>query len=103
MHGAMTVFEVVTVRLRDADGAEEVGYTFTCGTNGAAIHDAGSRSRAADSGRRRGLHRGAVEEVLVGVALWRSRWWLRDRFRKARPWHRVRLDGDENIDYRVKN
>ena len=33
----MTVFELNTVRVRDADGAEGVGYTFTCGRNGVAI------------------------------------------------------------------
>jgi L-alanine-DL-glutamate epimerase-like enolase superfamily enzyme len=37
-HGVMTAFEVVTARIRDADGAEGVGYTFTTGRNGAAIH-----------------------------------------------------------------
>jgi L-alanine-DL-glutamate epimerase-like enolase superfamily enzyme len=37
MHGTMRAFELNTVRLRDADGAEGVGYTFTCGRNGAAI------------------------------------------------------------------
>src|SRR3954465_11311890 len=37
MHGDMLAFELNTVRLRDADGAEGVGYTFTCGRNGAAI------------------------------------------------------------------
>ena len=36
-HGAMLAFELNTVRLRDADGAEGVGYTYTCGRNGAAI------------------------------------------------------------------
>jgi L-alanine-DL-glutamate epimerase-like enolase superfamily enzyme len=38
MHGRMVAFELNTVRLRDADGAEGVGYTFTCGRNGSAIH-----------------------------------------------------------------
>src|SRR5690242_12440699 len=38
MHGAMTAFEVITARITDTDGAEGVGYTFTCGTNGAGIH-----------------------------------------------------------------
>jgi L-alanine-DL-glutamate epimerase-like enolase superfamily enzyme len=38
MHGAMSVFELNTVRLRDDDGAEGVGYTFTCGRNGTAVH-----------------------------------------------------------------
>lgn len=37
MHGDMLAFELNTVRLRDADGAEGVGYTYTCGRNGAAI------------------------------------------------------------------
>jgi L-alanine-DL-glutamate epimerase-like enolase superfamily enzyme len=36
-HGDMLAFELNTVRLRDADGAEGVGYTYTCGRNGAAI------------------------------------------------------------------
>lgn len=39
MHGAMSGFEIVTARVRDADGAEGVGYTFTCGVNGGAIAD----------------------------------------------------------------
>lgn len=38
-HGIMRDFELVTLRLRDADGAEGVGYTFTVGRNGGAIHD----------------------------------------------------------------
>ena len=37
-HGEMRAFELVTVRLRDDQGAEGVGYTFTVGRNGAAIH-----------------------------------------------------------------
>src|SRR3954466_1401809 len=37
MHGEMLAFELNTVRLRDADGQEGTGYTFTCGRNGAAI------------------------------------------------------------------
>jgi hypothetical protein len=37
-HGAMTAFEIITVRVRDSDGAEVVGYTYTTGRNGAAIH-----------------------------------------------------------------
>ena len=34
-HGEMRAFELDTVRVRDADGAEGVGYTFTVGRNGA--------------------------------------------------------------------
>jgi L-alanine-DL-glutamate epimerase-like enolase superfamily enzyme len=37
-HGTMTAFELVTVRVRDADGEEGVGYTYTTGHNGRAIH-----------------------------------------------------------------
>jgi len=37
MHGAMRAFELNTVRIRDSDGAEGIGYTFTVGRNGAAI------------------------------------------------------------------
>jgi L-alanine-DL-glutamate epimerase-like enolase superfamily enzyme len=36
-HGEMRAFELNTVRVRDADGAEGVGYTFTVGRNGAAV------------------------------------------------------------------
>ena len=42
-HGTMTAFELVTVRVRDADGAEGTGYTYTTGHNGAAIHSILSR------------------------------------------------------------
>ncbi len=37
-HGRMTHFELVTVRLRDGDGVEGTGWTYTVGTNGAAVH-----------------------------------------------------------------
>lgn len=36
-HGAMRAFELVTVRVRDREGQEGVGYTYTVGRNGAAI------------------------------------------------------------------
>src|SRR3569832_1404839 len=38
-HGEITAFELVTCRVRDADGAEGVGYTYTVGRNGGAIAD----------------------------------------------------------------
>lgn len=38
-HGVMTAFEVVTVRVTDADGQTGVGYTYTTGHNGGAIAD----------------------------------------------------------------
>lgn len=37
MHGDMPDFELNTVRIRDADGVEGIGYTFTAGHNGVAI------------------------------------------------------------------
>jgi L-alanine-DL-glutamate epimerase-like enolase superfamily enzyme len=37
-HGVMTSFELLTVRVHDADGQEGVGYTYTTGHNGRAIH-----------------------------------------------------------------
>jgi L-alanine-DL-glutamate epimerase-like enolase superfamily enzyme len=65
-HGTITHFELITVRLRDSDGAEGVGYTYTVGAGGAAIYaliDQGLRS------------------VLIGAdadgieALWQKMWW----------------------------
>lgn len=38
-HGVMTAFEIVTARVADADGVEGVGYSYTTGRNGGAIHD----------------------------------------------------------------
>jgi L-alanine-DL-glutamate epimerase-like enolase superfamily enzyme len=46
MHGEMRAFELNTVRVRDADGAEGVGYTFTVGRNGAAVDAVLSREIA---------------------------------------------------------
>lgn len=66
MHGEMLAFELNTVRVRDADGQEGVGYTFTCGRNGAAI----------DAVLRRDF-----PEVALGVDadriefLWERLWW----------------------------
>jgi L-alanine-DL-glutamate epimerase-like enolase superfamily enzyme len=65
-HGTMLGFELVTVRVRDADGAEGVGYTYTVGTGGAAVHALITRDLA---------------PVLVGSdadrieALWQMMWW----------------------------
>jgi L-alanine-DL-glutamate epimerase-like enolase superfamily enzyme len=65
-HGTMTHFELVTVRVRDEDGAEGVGYTYTTGAGGAAVH------ALIDQGLR---------PVLIGAdadlieALWNKMWW----------------------------
>jgi L-alanine-DL-glutamate epimerase-like enolase superfamily enzyme len=37
-HGTIQAFELITVRVRDTDGMEGVGYTYTVGTGGAAVH-----------------------------------------------------------------
>jgi len=65
-HGEMRAFELCTVRVRDADGAEGTGYTFTVGRNGGAIHDILSRE---------------LPEILAGEdadrieQLWQKLWW----------------------------
>ena len=65
-HGEMRAFELCTVRVRDADGAEGIGYTFTVGRNGGAIHDILSRE---------------LPEILAGEdadrieQLWQKLWW----------------------------
>ena len=38
-HGEMRAVELNTIQLTDAEGAEGVGYTYTAGRNGAAVHD----------------------------------------------------------------
>ena len=65
-HGQMTGFEVVTCQVTDSDGASGVGYTFTCGVNGGAIHDILRREMGpAVLGRDSGL----IE------AIWKDLWW----------------------------
>ncbi len=65
-HGDMHAFELNTVRARDADGADGIGYTYTVGRNGAAI-DA--------------ILRRDVPEQLIGEEadrierLWQKLWW----------------------------
>jgi L-alanine-DL-glutamate epimerase-like enolase superfamily enzyme len=66
MHGAMTGFEIVTARVFDTDGAEGVGYTFTCGRNGGAIHDI-LKHEMAD------LVRGEDPDLIEHV--WHKLWW----------------------------
>ncbi|EIM25681.1 mandelate racemase/muconate lactonizing enzyme family protein [Microvirga lotononidis] len=66
MHGEMRDFELNTVRIRDADGAEGVGYTFTVGRNGAAIDTILARE---------------LPEIMDGAEadeierLWHKAWW----------------------------
>jgi L-alanine-DL-glutamate epimerase-like enolase superfamily enzyme len=65
-HGQITAFELLTVRIRDTDGAEGVGYTYTVGRNGGAVADI--------------LHReipGLIEgcEADDTEAIWHRIWW----------------------------
>jgi L-alanine-DL-glutamate epimerase-like enolase superfamily enzyme len=66
MHGEMRDFELNTVRIRDADGAEGVGYTFTVGRNGAAVDAVLTREIV---GIAQGQDADAIER------LWHSCWW----------------------------
>jgi len=65
-HGEMRAFELNTVRLRDADGAEGTGYTFTVGRNGGAIDSVLTRE---------------ITELMAGEDadaiewLWQKAWW----------------------------
>ncbi len=65
-HGAMRAFEIVTARVHDADGAEGVGYTFTVGRNGGAVHDTLAREIA---------ELAVGEDADLVEALWRRVWW----------------------------
>jgi len=65
-HGTIRSFELVTVRVRDDEGAEGTGYTYTVGAGGAAVHALVARDLA---------------PVLVGrdteriEGLWQIMWW----------------------------
>src|SRR3954453_45838 len=66
MHGVMRDFEIVIVRLRDREGTEGTGYTFTVGRNGGAIHDIIARE---------------ISEIVISQDadriewLWHRLWW----------------------------
>jgi L-alanine-DL-glutamate epimerase-like enolase superfamily enzyme len=66
MHGEMRAFELNTIRIRDADGAEGVGYTFH---RRPQRRRGGCRAVARD--RRRSARRGGdgIER------LWHKAWW----------------------------
>jgi L-alanine-DL-glutamate epimerase-like enolase superfamily enzyme len=65
-HGTIEGFELVTARVRDVDGAEGVGYTYTVGTGGGAVHALIARDLAP---RLRGRDAERIEE------LWQAMWW----------------------------
>jgi L-alanine-DL-glutamate epimerase-like enolase superfamily enzyme len=66
MHGVMRDFELVTARIRDGDGAEGVGYTFTVGRNGGAAADIVNRDMSA-------IMAGKDAENIE--AIWNTLWW----------------------------
>jgi L-alanine-DL-glutamate epimerase-like enolase superfamily enzyme len=65
-HGTMETFELITVRIRDDDGAEGLGYTYTVGVGGGAM---------------RNLIEHDLRPLLEGEdptrieALWQKLWW----------------------------
>ncbi|MBV9538018.1 MAG: uroporphyrinogen decarboxylase, partial [Acidisphaera sp.] len=65
-HGTMAHFELITARVRDADGQEGVGYTFTVGRNGRAVLS---------------VLRDEIAEIVAGAeadlieARWQQVWW----------------------------
>src|SRR5262245_42070814 len=65
-HGTMEAFELITVRVRDADGAEGLGYTYTVGAGGGAIHDLIARDL--------GPALAGADETRI-EALWQRLWW----------------------------
>src|ERR1051325_4167991 len=65
-HGRIPAFELVTVRVRDAGGAEGVGYTYTVGAGGAAIHSLLCRDLAP-------LLAGRDAERIEDA--WQAMWW----------------------------
>src|SRR6266436_5246123 len=65
-HGTIRGFELVTVRLHDAEGAVGVGYTYTVGTGGAAVHALVARDLAPLLAGREAER---IEEI------WQAMWW----------------------------
>jgi L-alanine-DL-glutamate epimerase-like enolase superfamily enzyme len=65
-HGIMRDFELITAVIRDADGAEGVGYTFTVGRNGGAIATIIEREMTP-------LLTGRDADLIE--ALWHMLWW----------------------------
>jgi L-alanine-DL-glutamate epimerase-like enolase superfamily enzyme len=65
-HGEMKAFELNTVRLRDADGAEGTGYTFTVGRNGGAVDSVLTREMTELM---------AGEDADTIERLWLKAWW----------------------------
>jgi L-alanine-DL-glutamate epimerase-like enolase superfamily enzyme len=65
-HGTINHFELITVRVRDGDGAEGVGYTYTVDANGLAVH------AVVDRYLRRVIEGEDAQRI---EALWQKMWW----------------------------
>ena len=65
-HGTIKSFELITARVRDAGGSEGVGYTYTVGAGGAAVHAALARDLAP-------LVTGRDAERIEET--WQAMWW----------------------------
>lgn len=65
-HGAIPAFELITCRVWDTEGAEGMGYTYTVGRNGGAIHHILAEEIAEVA---------AGEDADLTEALWRRVWW----------------------------
>ncbi|MEM7023223.1 MAG: mandelate racemase/muconate lactonizing enzyme family protein [Pseudomonadota bacterium] len=65
-HGDISHFELITVRLRDADGAEGLGYTYTVDSGGEAVHSLIARDLAPIL---KGQDGTLIEQ------LWQRMWW----------------------------
>jgi len=84
-HGEIAAFELVTCRVRDSDGAEGTGYTYTVGRNGGAVADILRREipeliegRQPTTPKRSGIRSGGAC-IMAGAAdrpCWRSRRWI---------------------------
>ena len=65
-HGTITHVELIAVRLRDRDGVDGLGYTYTVGTGGAAVHALSARDLAP-------VVLGAEADRVESI--WQRLWW----------------------------
>src|SRR3954470_5123458 len=78
-HGDIAAFELITCRIRDADGAEGGGYTYTVGRNGGGVGDAAAVGRI--GGAVADIHTRESPPLVEGreaddtEAIWHQVWW----------------------------
>ena len=65
-HGTITHFELITAQVRDAEGSEGLGYTYTVDSNGLAVH------AVIDKYLRRVLEGADASRI---EDLWQKMWW----------------------------